>query len=146
MIASNDWRNLWNCLFGKTVVIIERRSRRTVCEWITDISINNNGKQSASVNSREWGPPPRQKQFRERREWTHTHPCLQPTYPLNDSDWKSISAANLPAVLREVEGNERKQPSAEDIELGLCKIALMQGTIALNIRGASPSAEPTSAD
>ena len=33
-------------------------------------------------------------------------------YPLNDSEQKCVSAANLPDVLREVEDNEVKRPSA----------------------------------
>ena len=65
---------------------------------------------------------------------------------MNDSDNKSISAADLPAVLRAVEGNEREKPSAEDIELWLSNSSLMQIAIKLEKRGASPSAEPTSAD
>ena len=38
-------------------------------------------------------------------------------YPLNDSEYESISAADLPAILRAVEDNERKQPTAEEIQL-----------------------------
>ena len=38
---------------------------------------------------------------------------------LIDSERKCISAANLPAVLRAVEDNEREQPSAENIRLWL---------------------------
>ena len=41
-------------------------------------------------------------------------------YQLIDSEDKSISAANLPAVLRAVEDNEREKPSAEEIKLRLC--------------------------
>ena len=67
-------------------------------------------------------------------------------YQLIDSEDKSISAANLPAVLRAVEDNERRQPSAEDIELWLGNSVLMQTRTASEIMGASPSAEPTSAD
>ena len=40
---------------------------------------------------------------------------------LIDSERKCISAANLPAVLREIEGNEGKQTPTEKIELWLCK-------------------------
>ena len=39
---------------------------------------------------------------------------------LIDSERKCISAANLPAVLREVEDNERRQRTAEDIDFWLC--------------------------
>ena len=65
---------------------------------------------------------------------------------MNDSDNKSISAANIPAVLRAVEDNEREKPSAEDIDLWLSKSGLMQIRTASEKRGASPSAEPTSTD
>ena len=84
--------------------------------------IDINEERAASANNRKRGPPPGQKQFQERKEWTLTHPCLRPGYALNDSGYESISAGDLPAVLREVEGNERKQPSAEDIKLRLCNI------------------------
>ena len=108
--------------------------------WISDISIDNNGERKVSVSSRERGPPPRKKQFQERWEWSHSLSCLLPEYPLNDSDSESISAANLPAVLREVEGNEREQPSAEDIRLWLCNSGLMQLKITSEKRGVSPLA------
>ena len=83
--------------------------------------IDNNEERAASANSGERGPPPRQKQFQE-RGWILSRSYLQPGYPLNDSDNKSISAADLPAVLRAVEDNEREQPSAKEIILQLCNI------------------------
>ena len=65
---------------------------------------------------------------------------------MNDSAHKSISADNLSAVLRAVEDNEREKPTAEEIKLWLGSSGLMQIETVLERRGASPSAEPTSAD
>ena len=54
--------------------------------------------------------------------------------------------ADLPAVLREVEKNEEEQLTADGIRLWFGNSSLMQGTIILEKRGASPSAKQTSAD
>ena len=59
-------------------------------------------------------------------------------YPFNDSANKIVSAADLPAVLRAVEDNERIQPSAKDIQLWLSNIALIQVKTASEGRDASP--------
>ena len=65
---------------------------------------------------------------------------------MNDSANRIVSAANIPAVLRAVEDNERSHPTAENIGLWLCNSGLMQIAITSKGRSASPSAEPTSAD
>ena len=81
---------------------------------------NNNGEPNEIFRRWKRDPPSRQKQFQERREWIFSHACLRHAYSLNDSVNNRISAANLPGVLRAVEDNERRQPSAEDIKLWLC--------------------------
>ena len=53
-------------------------------------------------------------------------PYLLPVYSLTNSESQSISAANIPAVLREVENNEGEQRTEENIELLLCNSRLMQ--------------------
>ena len=65
---------------------------------------------------------------------------------MNNSEQKSIYEADLPAVHREIEGNEGKQTPTEKIELWLCKYDCMQMETKSDRRGASPSAEPNSAD
>ena len=72
----------------------------------------------SSARSRERGPQLHQKEFQE-RDRILSHPYLRPVYRLTDSEQKSISAVNLPAVLREVESNERSQQTAKDIKLRL---------------------------
>ena len=73
-------------------------------------------------------------------------PYLLPVYSLTNSESQSISAANIPAVLREVENNEGEQRTEENIELLLCNSCLMQMETGSERRGAPSSVKPTLAD
>ena len=47
------------------------------------------------------------------------HTLLLTAYPMTDSENKNVSPVFLPAVLREVEKNERQQQTVEDIKMWL---------------------------